>query len=171
MAAEPFVSVRGTAILEVEPEIARIGVMVSARDRDRQKVLSLMRSRAEQALALIRRFGDAVEAIETGAVRFQTIYQPGGKRGKIDGYLAQIVHTVTVSDFEILGELMRPPHWPQACRPLKSIRPSLNPIEDKLLPACGLSHTVIVHSGSLVRVRPHCGSSGDAGLSLPYNFA
>jgi ATP-dependent protease ClpP protease subunit len=54
MNGQPVISVRGEAWLEVEPEIAEVEVTIQARDRDRQTVLDL-----------IKRYGEAVEKLET----------------------------------------------------------------------------------------------------------
>ena len=44
MATEPVISVRGEAILEVEPEIAIVWVSVLARDKDRKRAVKLLRT-------------------------------------------------------------------------------------------------------------------------------
>jgi uncharacterized protein YggE len=106
VAEEPYVSVRGDAVLEVDPELARVALTVSARDKARAKAMALLQDRSERVLGGVRGFGDAVEDIETAAARIHLQYRDSKSRERIEGYLAQVTHTVTVSDFAVLGDLI-----------------------------------------------------------------
>ena len=63
----PRVAVRGEATLEVDPEIARIGITVSARGTDRRTALEDLTRRNNAVLDLIKSYGDPVEKLETGS--------------------------------------------------------------------------------------------------------
>ena len=107
MPDEPFVSVRGEATLEVEPEQAKLTVTVRAQDKSRDRALVQLQERSSRILAAIRAFGDAVESVETTSVRLQLQYRDGrASRERIEGYIAQLAHTVTVVDFAVLGDVV-----------------------------------------------------------------
>ena len=65
MPAEPVISVRGEANLEVEPEIAIVWVMVMARDADRHKAVDLLAGRTGQIGDMIKGYGEAIEKLES----------------------------------------------------------------------------------------------------------
>ncbi|HZQ84542.1 MAG TPA: SIMPL domain-containing protein [Acidimicrobiales bacterium] len=69
MSDEPIVAVRGEAVLEVEPEIARVGVTVTARDADRAKAMHLLNERVAAIDEIVAGFGDAIEDRVTTGVR------------------------------------------------------------------------------------------------------
>src|SRR5262252_4844258 len=85
MATEPVISVRGEAVLEVEPEIAIVWVSVLARDKDRQRAVKLLADRNSRVTAEIK---------------------DGRARERITGYLAQANLTATVRNFDVLGDLV-----------------------------------------------------------------
>jgi uncharacterized protein YggE len=68
MATEPVISVRGEAVLEVEPEIAIVWVSVLARDKDRQRAVKLLADRNARVTAQIKGYGGAVEKLDSGLV-------------------------------------------------------------------------------------------------------
>jgi uncharacterized protein len=100
----PVVVVRGESLQEVPPEIARFGVTVAARDRDRKTTLAQLAARAEAARALIDEYGDAIERRETGALHVWPDYKKPGV--KVVAYQGTVTTTVTLVDFTVLGELM-----------------------------------------------------------------
>lgn len=104
MVGGPVVSVRGEAVHEVPPEIARFSVTVTARDKDRQATLSRLADRAEAVRALIDAYGDAIERRETGALHVRPEFKRSGER--VSAYQASVTTTVTLVDFTVLGELM-----------------------------------------------------------------
>jgi uncharacterized protein YggE len=57
----PRIAVRGEARLEVDPEIARLTITVSARGRDRRAALDDLTRRNAAVLDLVKSYGDAVE--------------------------------------------------------------------------------------------------------------
>ncbi|MFF9911059.1 SIMPL domain-containing protein [Streptomyces sp. NPDC013457] len=101
----PQVAVRGEARLDVDPEVARIGVTVSARGTDRAATLSDLTRRNTLALDLVKSYGDAVEKLETGA--FSITPEPGrhGRGERIRAYQGRVHLTVELTDFTALGEL------------------------------------------------------------------
>ncbi len=106
MPAEPVISVRGEASLEVDPEIAVVYVSVMARDKDRHRAVDLLAKRNGLVTGAIKKFGEAVEKLESGRVSVRPEFSGGKPRERITGYVAQADLTVTVADFAILGELV-----------------------------------------------------------------
>jgi uncharacterized protein len=106
MASESFISVRGEAVLEVEPELAVIGVHIAARDKDRHRALDLLAKRTQSASDLISAHSDAVEKVGSHPVRVRPEFKDGRPRERIAGYVASSGFTVTVHDFTVLSDLV-----------------------------------------------------------------
>jgi len=106
MATEPVISVRGEAVLEVEPEIAIVWVSVLARDKDRQRAVKLLADRNARVTAQIKGYGDAVEKLDSGLVTVRPEFKDGRARERITGYVAQANLTATVTHFDVLGDLV-----------------------------------------------------------------
>jgi uncharacterized protein len=104
MVEAPVVAVRGEVVHEVPPEIAVFSVTVSARDRDRQTVLTRLTERAATVRTLIDSYGAAIERRETGNLHVRPELKRSGERGA--AYQGSVTATVTVVDFTVLGELM-----------------------------------------------------------------
>lgn len=102
MAEQPTIVVRGEAHREVPPEQAVFSVTTSARDRDREAVLARIAERTAQVRAVVDAY--QVERRETGSVQ---VY-PELKRGseKVVAYTGSVVTTVTVTEFDGLGEFL-----------------------------------------------------------------
>ncbi|MCM9078947.1 SIMPL domain-containing protein [Streptomyces spororaveus] len=101
----PRVAVRGEARLEVDPEIARIGITVSARGTDRRTALEDLTRRNNTALDLIKSYGDPVEKLETGAFSITPELTRHGRAERIRAYHGRVHITAELSDFTTLGEL------------------------------------------------------------------
>lgn len=101
----PHVAVRGEARLEVEPEIARIGVTVSARGADRAATLADLTRRNGEALTLVKSYGDAVEKLETGAFSIAPELARHGRGERVRAYQGRVHLTAELNDFTALGEL------------------------------------------------------------------
>ena len=98
----PTVSVRGEAVLVVEPEIADLAVTVRVRARDRQTALERCRAVQEQVTRVVQRAGNAVESAETAAV---TVYLEHSHTGLGDPVASQ--HTrIRVTALDAVGELV-----------------------------------------------------------------
>jgi len=106
MATEPVISVRGEAVLEVEPEIAVVWVSVLARDKDRQRAVKLLKDRTARITTQIKDYGGAVEKLDSGLVTVRPEFKDGRARERITGYVAQANLTATVADFGVLGDLV-----------------------------------------------------------------
>ena len=106
MPAEPVISVRGQATLEVEPEIAVVWVVVMARDADRRKAVDLLAGRSGRVGDMIKGYGEAIEKLESQPVNVQPVFSGGRIREKVSGYLARAGFTVSVRDFAVLGDLV-----------------------------------------------------------------
>ena len=102
----PLISVRGEALLEVEPEIARIVVHVQSRDTDRRTTLDQLTVRNRQALELVRSYGEAVEKLETSGMSVTPVVRSGRRDEKVLHYQGTARIQATVSDFTVLGELV-----------------------------------------------------------------
>jgi uncharacterized protein YggE len=106
MPAEPVISVRGEASLEVEPEIAVVWVTVVARDANRRRAVELLAGRAGKAGDTIKGFGEAIEKLESQPVVVQPVFKDGKGIKQVYGYSARGGFAVTVGDFAVLGELV-----------------------------------------------------------------
>jgi uncharacterized protein len=98
----PVVTVRGEAYREVSPEVASFSVTASARDKDRETTLRRLRERAAAVGAVLD--GVATEKRETSGVEVHPELKRGGER--VAAYAGRVTTTVTVTDFDGLGELM-----------------------------------------------------------------
>ncbi|MER6912860.1 SIMPL domain-containing protein [Streptomyces sp. NPDC000594] len=101
----PRVAVIGEARLEVDPEIARIGVTVSARGADRRAALDDLTRRNAAALELIRSYGEAVEKVETGAFSISPELTRSGRGERVRAYQGSVRLSAELGDFTALGEL------------------------------------------------------------------
>ncbi|MEJ8668916.1 SIMPL domain-containing protein [Streptomyces sp. NBC_01614] len=101
----PRIAVRGEAHLEVDPEIARIGVTVASRGKDRRAALDDLTRRNAAVLDLIKTYGDAVERLETGAFSISPELKDKGRGERIHAYHGRVHITAELADFTALGEL------------------------------------------------------------------
>jgi uncharacterized protein YggE len=101
----PRIAVRGEARLEVDPEIARIGITVSARGTDRRDALADLTRRNATALDLVKTYGEAVERLETGAFSISPELTKHGRGERIRAYHGRVHITAELTDFTALGEL------------------------------------------------------------------
>lgn len=101
----PRVAVRGEARLEFDPEIARIGVAVSARGSDRRSALEDLTRRNSAVLDLIKSYGEAVEKLETGAFSISPELGRHGRGERVRAYHGRVHITAELADFTALGEL------------------------------------------------------------------
>ncbi|MPY63918.1 SIMPL domain-containing protein, partial [Streptomyces spongiae] len=101
----PRIAVRGEAQLEVDPEIARIGVTVGARGKDRRAALDDLTRRNATALDLVKGYGDAVERVETGAFSITPELTKYGRGERVHAYHGRVHITAELTDFTALGEL------------------------------------------------------------------
>jgi uncharacterized protein YggE len=106
MPQQPMLAVQGEAVLEVDPEIARIEVSVAAVDRDRAKTLQLLNDRAVAVDKVLASFPDVIEKTETSGVRVSPQLAGRVARDRISGYHGAVYHAITISGFDRLGELM-----------------------------------------------------------------
>ncbi|MEU8435370.1 SIMPL domain-containing protein [Streptomyces sp. NPDC029216] len=101
----PRVAVRGEARLEVDPEIARIGITVSARGTDRRSALDDLTRRNNTVLDLVKSYGDPVEKLETGAFSITPELTRHGRGERVRAYHGTVHITAELNDFTALGEL------------------------------------------------------------------
>ncbi|MGW2636135.1 SIMPL domain-containing protein [Streptomyces sp. NPDC001348] len=101
----PLLTVRGEAELEVEPEIARIGVTLSARGRDRRTTLADLTRRNTTTLDLIKSYGEAVEHLSTGTFSLTPELTEHGRGERVHAYHGRVHLTAELTDFTLLAEL------------------------------------------------------------------
>ncbi|MEV6958505.1 SIMPL domain-containing protein [Streptomyces sp. NPDC051207] len=101
----PRLAVRGEAHLEVDPEIARIGITVGAHGRDRRGTLDDLTRRNATALDLVRSCGDAVERLETGAFSITPELAEHGRGERVRTYHGTVHLLAELTDFTALGDL------------------------------------------------------------------
>jgi uncharacterized protein YggE len=101
----PRVAVRGEAHLDVEPDLARIGITVRARGNDRRAALDDLTRRNTQVADLVHSYGDAVERLETGAFSIAPELTRRGKGERVRAYHGTVRLTADLTDFTALGEL------------------------------------------------------------------
>ncbi|MFF8589894.1 SIMPL domain-containing protein [Streptomyces sp. NPDC015220] len=101
----PRIAVRGEAHLEVDPEIARITITVTARGKDRRSTLNDLTRRNTAALDLVRTYGQAVERLETGTLTLTPELTGHGRGERIRTYHGTTHLTAELNDFTALAEL------------------------------------------------------------------
>jgi uncharacterized protein len=106
MAQHPVLAVRGEAVLEVDPEIARIEVSVAAVDGHQARTLQLLNERAGAVDKVLASFSDVIEKTETSGFRVSPQLTRRIGRSQASSYHGAIYHVITVADFDRLGELM-----------------------------------------------------------------
>jgi uncharacterized protein len=106
MSQQPMLAVQGEAVLEVDPEIARIEVSVAAVEHDRAKTLQLLNDRAIAVDKVLANFPDLIEKTETPGVRVSPQLRGRVGRDRVSGYHGAVYYAITVTGFDRLGELM-----------------------------------------------------------------
>jgi len=99
----PQVTVRGEAMLVVEPEIADVDVTVRVRARDRQTALERCSARQQDVAAVVAAAGDAVEVTETTGV---SVYLEVRDRRAPGEPVASLHTRVTLGRLDAVGELV-----------------------------------------------------------------
>lgn len=101
----PRVAVLGEARLEFDPEIATLDISVGARGTDRRTALEDLTRRNNEALALIKSYGDAVERLVTGSFSINPELTRHGRGERIRAYHGRVNINAQLTDFTALGEL------------------------------------------------------------------
>lgn len=101
----PRIAVRGEAHIEAEPELARIGITVSARGTDRRTALEDLTRRNTHVLDLVKSYGDAIDKIATGALSITPELTKRGRGERVRTYHGRVHITAHLTDFTALGEL------------------------------------------------------------------
>jgi uncharacterized protein YggE len=99
----PQVVVRGEAYLQVEPELADVGVTVRTRARDRETALERCAARQAEVAAVVAAAGDAVETVATTSV---SVHLEVRDR-RAPGEPVASVHTrLTIARIDAVGDLV-----------------------------------------------------------------
>ncbi|MGW9023246.1 SIMPL domain-containing protein [Streptomyces sp. NPDC055722] len=101
----PRIAVRGEAHLEVDPEIARLHITVTARGADRRTTLDDLTRRNATVLELIKSYPDAVEQLETGTFSISPELTEHGHGERVRAYHGHVHISADIVDFTALGEL------------------------------------------------------------------
>lgn len=100
------ISVRGEALLTVEPELVDLTVVVSAQAKDRREAFERLVKRNDEVLELLRSYGDSVEKVESSGVAVHPEVRKGGRDEKVRGYRGVVRVEVSIADFAALGEIV-----------------------------------------------------------------
>lgn len=103
MPDRPILAVRGEAVLEIEPEIARIEVSIAARGPDRAATIKALTDRDADVGLILGDFDEIIEKSESSGVRLSP---PQVARNGDAACHGVIHHVVTVVSFDRLGDLM-----------------------------------------------------------------
>ncbi|NYI07154.1 SIMPL domain-containing protein [Allostreptomyces psammosilenae] len=103
-APTPEIRVRGVAVVEVDPELARLVVAVHARDRRRTEALDQLGERLRRCRSVLDDYPDAVEAAESGPVSAHPVLADRPTE-RVKGHQATATLRITVTDFTDLGAL------------------------------------------------------------------
>ncbi|RFS81864.1 DUF541 domain-containing protein [Actinomadura spongiicola] len=106
MSDAPVISVRGEAVVEAEPEIARLSVHVQSQETDRRRALDRLTERNQRCLDLVASYGEAVEKVETGGLSIAPLLKYKRREGDVRAYRGTVWIKITVVDFGVLGELV-----------------------------------------------------------------
>jgi hypothetical protein len=102
-APAPQVTVRGEALLVVDPELADVDVTVRVRARDRETALERCSARHEEVLAVVSAAGEAVEVTETTGV---SVYLEVRDRRAPGEPVASLHTRLTLGRLDAVGELV-----------------------------------------------------------------
>lgn len=106
MPQPPTLAVRGEAVLEVPPEVARVDVSVAAVGQDQATTLRLLSERASAVDKVLASFPDVIEKTDTSRTRVSPRLPSRTMRAGESGYHGAVYHALTVTGFDRLGELM-----------------------------------------------------------------
>ncbi len=106
MQEQPLIAVRGEIVLEVEPEIARLEVIIVARDTERTRAMQLLEDRADTVDKILASFPDVIDRIETSGLRVSPQLSNAKPPSHVAGYLGLVRQTIAVTGFDRIGELM-----------------------------------------------------------------
>jgi uncharacterized protein YggE len=106
MSDEPTVAVRGSAVVEADPEIARLTVTVQSQDKDRAKALRAVVAGSDAVKQVLAGYGAAVDKAEDRAVQVRPQFRDEGRSRRVEHYLGLVQIMVTVTDFTVLGDMV-----------------------------------------------------------------
>ncbi|MEV4739212.1 SIMPL domain-containing protein [Streptomyces sp. NPDC049555] len=101
----PRIAVRGEARIDADPDIAHLGITLTARGTDRRTTLEDLTRRNHHVLELLKTYADAVEKTETGTFTLTPQLHDKGRGERIRAYHGHVHLTTTLTDFTALGEL------------------------------------------------------------------
>jgi hypothetical protein len=102
----PLLVVRGESAVEVDPDLARLGISVTARGRDRRTTLDDLTRRNAEVLELVKSYGEAVTDVSTGAVSITPELTEHGRGERVRSHHGRVHITAELADFTALGELI-----------------------------------------------------------------
>jgi uncharacterized protein len=106
MPEQPLISVRGEAVVKVEPEVARLEVSVVSRDAARPAALKLLEDRVETVTKILASFPDVIDAVDSTGLRVSPQLSNRRPPEKLPGFVGIGRLGVIVTGFDRIGELM-----------------------------------------------------------------
>lgn len=101
----PRLAVHGEAHLDVDPELARITITITARGTNRRTTLDDLTHRNTHIITLVKSYGDAVEKLETSAFSLSPELTKHGRGERVKTYRGTACTSAELTDFTALGEL------------------------------------------------------------------
>ncbi|MFJ6543787.1 SIMPL domain-containing protein [Streptomyces sp. NPDC091385] len=101
----PLLVVQGEAEFETGPEIARIGITVAARGRDRRTTLDDLTRRNAAVLDLVKSYGEALAELSTGVFSITPELSERGRGERVRSHQGQVRLDAEFTDFTALAEL------------------------------------------------------------------
>jgi uncharacterized protein YggE len=106
MPEQPLVSVRGEAVIKVEPEVARLEVSVVSRDAGRTAALHMLEERVASVSKILATFDDIVDSVDNTGLRVSPQLSNKRPPERIPGFVGICRQGVVVTGFDRIGELM-----------------------------------------------------------------
>lgn len=106
MHTPPVLAVRGESTIEVEPELARIEVSVAATSAQAVPARRMLAERGAVIEKILGEFGEVIEKDESSGMRLTPQLPGRAGTGQTAGYHGVIHHSITITGFDRLGELM-----------------------------------------------------------------
>ncbi|GHF66383.1 hypothetical protein GCM10010218_54920 [Streptomyces mashuensis] len=101
----PRIAVRGEAHLETDPDLAHLGIGITARGTDRHTTLDDLTRRHHAVQQLLTRYGNALHHTETSHLTLTPELTTNSRTERIRAYHGHIHLTATLTDFTALPDL------------------------------------------------------------------
>jgi uncharacterized protein YggE len=106
MPEQPLISVRGEAVVKVEPEVARLEVSMVSRDAERPAALAMLEERAGTVSKILASYPDVIDSVDNGGLRVSPQLSNRRPPERLPGFVGIARLGVVVTGFDRIGELM-----------------------------------------------------------------